>query len=257
MLRRAAAGGADEAGGVGVVHHQQGVVFLRQRRDLLELGDVAVHAEYAVGGDEAGARVFRLFELRLQIVHVRVGVAVAPGFAQANAVDDGGVIQRVADDGVLFTQDGFEQPAVGVEAGAVKNGVVGAEEPRHRALQRLVQILGAADEAHRRHAESVVVQRFFCRRDDALVIGEPEIIVGAEVDHLSAAAHLDRSALGRGDHALVLVKTLAADCFQLVLNPRFAAVDHVQPLPQSHTTFPLCPFCIASKPTWKSSISIS
>ena len=57
VLGRAAAGRAEEAGGVAVVHHHQRVVPLGQVADLVERRDVAVHGEDAVGGDQARARV--------------------------------------------------------------------------------------------------------------------------------------------------------------------------------------------------------
>jgi len=44
------------------------------------------------------------------------------------SADDGGVVELVGDDDVLVGEDGFEQAAVGVEARAVEDGVVGAEE---------------------------------------------------------------------------------------------------------------------------------
>ena len=40
---------------------------------------------------------------------------VAVGLAQADAVDDGGVVQRVADDRVLVVQQRLEDPGVRVE----------------------------------------------------------------------------------------------------------------------------------------------
>ena len=71
-LGRAAAGLADEAGGVRVVHHDQRVVFFREVADVLQLRDVAVHAEHAVGGDHAHAKLLRLLQTLLEVVHVAV-----------------------------------------------------------------------------------------------------------------------------------------------------------------------------------------
>ena len=52
------------------------------------------------------------------------------------------------DDAILFAKQRFEQAAVGVEAAAVKDGIVRAEEPGKRGLEILVHALRAADEAH-------------------------------------------------------------------------------------------------------------
>jgi len=56
------------------------------------------------------------------------------------------VIEFIADDGVPGPEQGFEQAAVGIEAGTVEDGVLGAEEFRYLCLQLLVGSLGAADE---------------------------------------------------------------------------------------------------------------
>src|SRR3546814_1459244 len=66
---------------VAFVDVHQRVVLLRQRGDLVERGDEAVHREHAVGGDHdrAGAIRARLLQLLFQVRHVAVGVAVAPG----------------------------------------------------------------------------------------------------------------------------------------------------------------------------------
>ena len=55
MFRRAAAAGAHEADGVGIVHHDQGVVLVGQVADRFERGQVAVHGEDAVGDDDLAA----------------------------------------------------------------------------------------------------------------------------------------------------------------------------------------------------------
>ena len=59
VLGRAAAGLAEEAGGVAVVHHHERVVALGQVADLGERRDVAVHGEHAVGGDQPRPRAAR------------------------------------------------------------------------------------------------------------------------------------------------------------------------------------------------------
>ena len=60
-----------------------------------------------------------------------------------------------------------------------------AREPR---LQRLVHVLRAADEAHRGHAVAVAVERRLAGRDQRRMVGEAEVVVGAEVQHLRRRA---------------------------------------------------------------------
>src|ERR1043166_9396533 len=65
-----------------------------------------------------------------------------------------------------------------------------------------MDVLCAANEAHTGHAEAVRVERFFGRFDQLRVIGEPEIIVGAHVEHAFAAGGGDVRVLRRGEDPL-------------------------------------------------------
>ena len=71
-------------------------------------GDRSVHRETTVGGNQSEARILRRAELRFQIGHVVVLVTKPLRFAEADAVDDGGVIQFIADHGVFFGEQRFE-----------------------------------------------------------------------------------------------------------------------------------------------------
>jgi hypothetical protein len=64
---------------VAVVHHEEGVVAVGQGPHRGEVGEGAVHAEDAVGGDEDVARsaLARGAKLGLEVVHVVVGEAEA------------------------------------------------------------------------------------------------------------------------------------------------------------------------------------
>jgi len=151
-----------------------------------------------------------------KVGHVAVGVAVALRLAQAHAVDDRGVVERVGDDRVLFAQQRFEQATVGVEAGGVEDGVLGAEEVGDGLFQLLVQVLGAADEAYRGHAEAVGVERVLGGGDDVRVVGQAQVVVGAEVQHGAAVGEGDLGRLRAGDDALGLEQPLGADGLQFV-----------------------------------------
>ena len=108
VLRRAPARRAKETGGVAVVDHHQCAVALGQVADLDQLGHVAVHREDAVGGDEPRPRAACLLQAALELDHVAVTVAQARRLAQANAVDDRGVIETVRDHRVFLAQQGLE-----------------------------------------------------------------------------------------------------------------------------------------------------
>ena len=73
-----------------------------------------------------------------------------------------------------------------------------------RASSVLCNVLRAADEADTGHAEAVALEGPLRRGDDVRVVRQPEVVVGAEVEHLTATLDLDEGALRRGDDALLL-----------------------------------------------------
>ena len=124
------------------------------------------------------------------------------------------MVEAVGDDGVVFAEQGFEQAAIGIEAGGEEDGVVLAEIAGDRLLELAVKVERAADEADRGHAEAVGVERGCGGGDDLGMIGEAEIIVGAEVDHLPAVLEPDAAALRGGDLALALHQPGGVDVAQ-------------------------------------------
>ena len=221
-------GGAEEAGAVAFVDVHHRVVLLGQRGDLVQRGDEAVHRERAIGGDQLDPCAGSIggLQLRFQVGHVAVGVAEALGLAQADAVDDRGVVECVGDDRVVLAQQRLVQAAVGIEAGGVEDGVLGAEELRDLRFQLLVQVLRAADEAHAGHAEAVGIQRLLGGGDYLGVIRQAQVVVGAEVEHLAPTLQLDLGRLRRNDDALGLEQALLADGGQLGGVAVFGGIGH-------------------------------
>ena len=128
LLGDAASGLSDDTGAVALVHHDKSVIFLGQIADLVHRGDISVHREDTVGADDPKPLGLGLLEAALKVFHVSVGVTVAYSFAQADSVDDGGVVEGVGDDRVLGCQKRFEDTSVGVEAGSVEDGVLSLEK---------------------------------------------------------------------------------------------------------------------------------
>ena len=128
VLGCAPARGAHKAGGVAFVHAQQRAVAVAQLAHDIELRHRAVHGKHAIGKHQRETRALGagLCQATFQVGHVVVFVAVAFGLAQANAVNDGGMVELVADDRVLLAQQGLKESAVGVKRGGIKNGVFGA-----------------------------------------------------------------------------------------------------------------------------------
>ena len=77
-----------------------------------------------------------------------------------------------------------------------------------------MDILRPANEAHTRHSETMAVERFLRRRDECRMIGQAEIVVGAEIDHAPAVGDWDLGVLRPGDDALGFEKSLRFDFIQ-------------------------------------------
>ncbi|MCY1239069.1 hypothetical protein D9M72_518420 [compost metagenome] len=124
------------------------------------------------------------------------------------------MVERIADDRVFRAQQRFEQTAIGVEGRAIEDGVLGAEEGRQPGLQRLVQVLRAADKAHRAQPEAMRAQRLVRGLDHPRVRRQAKVVVGAQVDDLAAVGGAHPRTLRRGDHALILEQPRRADAFE-------------------------------------------
>ncbi len=76
-----------------------------------------------------------------------------------------------------------------------------------------MQVLRAADEPDRGHAIAVVIHGALGRFDQRRMVGQPKIVVGAQVDHLIPAHH-HTPTLWRGDQAFAFVQALILDLGQ-------------------------------------------
>jgi hypothetical protein len=96
MIDGAAAAAAEDAGGVGVVHHHDAVEFLGEVAELGQRGDVAFHGKDAVGDQELLAGpVLSFCEDALAVGEVLVLEDLDGALRKAAAVNDGGVVQLV------------------------------------------------------------------------------------------------------------------------------------------------------------------
>ena len=234
---------------------------LAQLADALQVGHDAVHGEYAVRRDQLDPRAGRLCLLQatLQIGHVVVLVAIAPGLAKPHAVNDAGMVERVGDDRILGAQQRLKQAAVGVEAGRIEDRVVHAQKLRNLALKLLVHALRAADEAHGGQSIAPYVVALLGRADDLRVIRQAQIVVGAHVEHALRLRRVDAAALGRRDDALVLIGAVRPALLDRLAVQVQSRLSHAA-LPfrhlawrQSSTTLPHWPLFMTAKPFSKSS----
>ena len=193
-----------------LVNHNQSVVLLCEVANLVHRGDVAVHREHAVGDDDAEALCLCLLQTLLQFLHVGVCVAVAFCLAKAHTVDDGCMVEGIADDGVLFREERLEHTAVSVEASGIEDGVLRLEVVADGCLELFVDVLRAADEAHARHAEAPFCHHLCCSLYEARMVAEAEIVVGAEVQDF-LALYLNGCPLRAFNETLLFVESCFAN----------------------------------------------
>src|SRR5437870_2366069 len=74
-----------------------------------------------------------------------------------------------------------------------------------------MDVLGAANETHARHAEAVSIEGLLGRGDERWVIGQAEVIVRAEIENALAPRDGNVCVLRRGNNPLSFVKTLRFD----------------------------------------------
>ena len=92
--------------------------------------------------------------------------------------------------------------------------ILGAEKAGEARLEFLVQLLRAADEPHRRHAVTVFIQGAVRRRTHRSVVGEAQVVVGAQVNGL-VARDLDDAALRTAQDPLLLIESLARKALEV------------------------------------------
>ncbi len=198
----------------------------RQRRD------VAVHGEHAIGHDQPRPSPSAGLQDPLELGHVAVGVPLALRLAEPDAVDDRGVVERVGDDGVRLVEQRLEEARRWRRSTRCRGSRPPC--PRKRAMRRLellVDRLGAADEPDARRARTPSAPGRPGRPGSARVVGEAEVVVGAEVEHLPAAhGHAARPA--GPDDAFVLPEPRHADVVQLALQSSSGVTVH-EPSPVS------------------------
>ena len=74
--------------------------------------------------------------------------------------------------------------------------------------------LRTANKTHRRHAETILIKPRLGGGNQALIISQAQIVVGAEINDFGARIQPDRRLLRRGNLALALVETVVADLLQ-------------------------------------------
>ncbi len=112
------------------VNHGKGLIFFSQRHYFVELGHIAIHAKYPIGyNDDVTNAVFtRLLQLQLQVGHVVILVAITLCFAQSNPIDDRGVVEAIAHNGIFLAKKRLKNTPIRIKCCGIQNGIVGLVE---------------------------------------------------------------------------------------------------------------------------------
>ena len=140
----------------------------------------------------------------------------------------------VGHDRVLHAEEGFEQAAVGVEAGGIEDRVLRVEEVGDFLFEDFVKVLRSADKPDRGQAEAVLVQGLAGRLEDFRVVGQAEVVVGAKVQNVPRIApgrifDPDLGLLGGENGPLVLEEPRALDFDELLGKVVLDALVHGNP----------------------------
>src|SRR5690606_25563633 len=103
------------------------------------------------------------FQLRLQIFHVVVLIAKTLCFTQTHTINNRSMIECVADDGILFVEQRFENTTVGIKGSSVKDGIFRTQKTGEFLFKFFVDVLSSADKTYTAHTISAVVDVFFSR----------------------------------------------------------------------------------------------
>jgi hypothetical protein len=184
QLRRGAAPlRAENAGSVGIVHNQAGVVFLLQRHDLLQQPDVAVHAVDAVD-DDRSRRVFlsRAPENALQVLHVVVPEEKELRAARLRAHKQAGVGPLVENGQVAGAGQGQQRAHHRHHSAGERDRGLTSLEQRNLPLQ-IEMSLGGAGQQPRAHGRSNAVSLHDLHhvRTHLRMHGQSQVVVGAEL----------------------------------------------------------------------------
>ena len=185
---------------VRLVDHQPGAVRAAELDDRRQVAEVALHREDAVDDHQHAAAVAaRALEHPLELRHLVVAVRAQLGARELAAVEDRGVVGRVADHGVAGAEDRADRPGVRLVAGREHQHLLGLHPLGELLLELEVERRRPVQQARAGEPGAVGLEGAAGRVLDPLVGRQAEVVVGAEHDRL-AALHLDHGPGLRAHH---------------------------------------------------------
>ncbi len=123
VIDRAAAIAPQHAGGMRVVDHHDAIIFFGQIAQRGQRRDISVHRKNAVGNQQfMPGPVFSLPAQALAIGNIPVLENLNCRSRKPAAIDDGGVIQFIGKNQIVFAKDGRDRSRIRREAGLKNDG---------------------------------------------------------------------------------------------------------------------------------------
>ena len=205
--------GAQDAGGVGVVHHQDGVVGACEFDQVGQGREVSVHAEEAVGDDQTPAETGFAGEQVAEVVDVAVAVDVGHRAGEPAGVNDAAVVEPVTEDGVLSADKGGDCAQVGHVAGGKDEGRPGAEETGEAGFKVAVGGHAARDEAGGGGAQAAGAEGGGGGVFEHGMVGQTQVVVRTEEEEVPAV-DVHAGALGAFDETRGAVEAAGLEVVQ-------------------------------------------
>ncbi len=190
MLRGSRARGPQHADRMRVVQDEHGAELLRELEEVGHVGDVALHAEDAIH-DDHHPRLGRATRFQEPTEPGQLSVVEPEGLPEREprAVHDARMVQLVQEDAVVPPAQGRDDAQVRLIAGAEDESRLHPRELREPALQLLVEVQIAVQEAAARVGRAVLPEGRLGRLDDLRVVREAQVVVRPDHDLPLAADH--------------------------------------------------------------------
>src|ERR1017187_2000120 len=127
--------------------------------------------------------------------HVLVSKYLDGGAGEAGTLNYAGVIQLVGEDKVLFAEDGADGAGVGGKTALEDHACLDVLEARDPFFQIHVDTHGSGDRPHRSGADSKGARSGDGGLNQPGVIGQAQVVVAGQVNHLAAVVVAHRGLL--------------------------------------------------------------